>query len=111
MTAPGASSGPFHCAALAAMCWTSIRRIGPIDGYIHCQQAAPGHTPDSWHHADNFQLYKRGAGCPCDGNDKPGKRDYPVLMGLTFIAAVLVLFSNLIADILYAVADPRIRHE
>ncbi len=39
------------------------------------------------------------------------KRDYPVLMGLTFIAAVLVLFSNLVADILYAVADPRIRHE
>ena len=39
------------------------------------------------------------------------KRDYPVLMGLTFVAAILVLFSNLIADILYAVADPRIRHE
>ena len=39
------------------------------------------------------------------------QRDYPVLMGLTFIAAVLVLFSNLTADILYAVADPRIRHE
>ena len=38
------------------------------------------------------------------------QRDYPVLMGLTFIAAVLVLFSNLTADILYAVADPRIRH-
>ena len=39
------------------------------------------------------------------------KRDYPVLMGLTFIAAILVLFSNLLADILYAVADPRIRHQ
>ena len=39
------------------------------------------------------------------------QRDYPVLMGLTFVAAVLILFSNLVADILYAVADPRIRHE
>jgi len=39
------------------------------------------------------------------------KRDYPVLMGLTLVAAILVLFSNLIADILYAVADPRMRHE
>ena len=39
------------------------------------------------------------------------RRDYPVLMGQTFIAAVFVLFSNLVADILYAVAGPRIRHE
>ena len=37
--------------------------------------------------------------------------DYPVLKGLTLVAAVLVLFSNLVADILYAVNDPRIRHE
>ena len=35
--------------------------------------------------------------------------DYPVLMGLTFFIAVSVLASNLLADILYAVADPRIR--
>lgn len=39
------------------------------------------------------------------------QRDYPVLMGLTFITAALVLASNLLADILYAVADPRIRQE
>lgn len=39
------------------------------------------------------------------------QRDYPVLMGLTFITATLVLTSNLLADILYAVADPRIRQE
>ena len=39
------------------------------------------------------------------------KRDYPVLMGQTFIAAVFVLFSNLVADTLYAIADPRIRLE
>jgi peptide/nickel transport system permease protein len=37
------------------------------------------------------------------------QRDYPVLMGLTFITATLVLFGNLIADILYGLADPRIR--
>jgi peptide/nickel transport system permease protein len=37
------------------------------------------------------------------------QRDYPVLMGLTFITASLVLLGNLIADILYGLADPRIR--
>ena len=37
------------------------------------------------------------------------QRDYPVLMGLTFITAALVLIGNLIADILYGLADPRIR--
>jgi peptide/nickel transport system permease protein len=37
------------------------------------------------------------------------QRDYPVLMGLTFVTATLVLLANLIADILYAFADPRIR--
>ena len=37
------------------------------------------------------------------------QRDYPVLMGLTFVTASLVLIGNLIADILYGLADPRIR--
>jgi ABC-type dipeptide/oligopeptide/nickel transport system permease component len=37
------------------------------------------------------------------------QRDYPVLMGFTMIIAVLVLLSNLAADIAYAVVDPRIR--
>lgn len=36
-------------------------------------------------------------------------RDYPVIMGLLFIAAILTLIGNLIADIGYALADPRIR--
>jgi peptide/nickel transport system permease protein len=36
-------------------------------------------------------------------------RDYPVLMGLTLCTAVMVLIGNLLADILYGVADPRIR--
>jgi ABC-type dipeptide/oligopeptide/nickel transport system permease component len=37
------------------------------------------------------------------------QRDYPVLMGFTMIIAVLVLISNLLADMAYAVVDPRIR--
>jgi peptide/nickel transport system permease protein len=37
------------------------------------------------------------------------QRDYPVLMGFTMVIAVLVLISNLCADIAYAIVDPRIR--
>jgi peptide/nickel transport system permease protein len=36
-------------------------------------------------------------------------RDYPVVLGILFIGAVLTLLGNLIADVSYAVADPRIR--
>jgi peptide/nickel transport system permease protein len=36
-------------------------------------------------------------------------RDYPVVMGILFIGAVLTLLGNLIADVSYAAADPRIR--
>lgn len=36
--------------------------------------------------------------------------DTPVVMALTFIFAILVVFFNLIADILYGVLDPRIRY-
>ena len=37
-------------------------------------------------------------------------RDYPLVMGITVIGAVLTLLGNLIADLAYAWADPRIRH-
>lgn len=37
-------------------------------------------------------------------------RDYPLIMGILVIGAVLTLVGNLIADISYALADPRIRH-
>ncbi|MAI07719.1 MAG: diguanylate cyclase [Magnetococcales bacterium] len=37
-------------------------------------------------------------------------RDYPVIMGILSIGAVLTLIGNLIADISYALVDPRIRH-
>lgn len=36
-------------------------------------------------------------------------RDYPVVMALTTISAVLTLVGNLLADLAYAYADPRIR--
>ena len=36
-------------------------------------------------------------------------RDYPVIMAINLISAVMILSSNLLADILYAVIDPRIK--
>jgi peptide/nickel transport system permease protein len=36
-------------------------------------------------------------------------RDYPTIMGILVIGAFLTLMGNLVADISYAVADPRIR--
>jgi peptide/nickel transport system permease protein len=37
-------------------------------------------------------------------------RDYPIVMGTMLIAPAVVVLSNLLADILYAVVDPRIRY-
>lgn len=42
--------------------------------------------------------------------DSLGSRDYPVLLAMLMIGAVFVIVFNLIADILYAVMDPRIRY-
>lgn len=39
-----------------------------------------------------------------------GTRDYPVIMAILLIAALLVILGNLVADIMYTTADPRIRH-
>jgi len=36
-------------------------------------------------------------------------RDYPVIMALTVVTAVVTLLASLLADILYAFADPRVR--
>jgi peptide/nickel transport system permease protein len=36
-------------------------------------------------------------------------RDYPTVMGIVLIGAILTLVGNLIADLSYALADPRIR--
>jgi len=41
--------------------------------------------------------------------DSLAARDYPVLMGFTLFLAVLTILGNLLADVLYAWADPRIR--
>jgi peptide/nickel transport system permease protein len=38
-------------------------------------------------------------------------RDYPLIQGLTVVFAVLVVLINLLADLAYAVIDPRVRYE
>ncbi|TMW69912.1 ABC transporter permease [Alteribacter natronophilus] len=38
-------------------------------------------------------------------------RDYPVIMAINLILAVSILVGNLLADIFYAVVDPRIRYD
>ncbi|MFV2007419.1 MAG: ABC transporter permease [Longimicrobiales bacterium] len=40
-----------------------------------------------------------------------GRRDYPVVMAASLIFAVMVVLGNLIADLLYGLADPRIRYD
>lgn len=37
-------------------------------------------------------------------------RDYPVIMAINLMSAVLILASNLLADVVYAVVDPRIKY-
>ena len=36
-------------------------------------------------------------------------RDYPVLLGVTLVVAVATVVGNLLADVFYAVVDPRVR--
>ena len=36
--------------------------------------------------------------------------DYPVLMGILVIGSVIVVLSNLLADVLYGMLDPRVRY-
>ena len=37
-------------------------------------------------------------------------RDYPIIMGISVIVAIVVLATNLLVDILYAYLDPRITY-
>ncbi|WP_291764922.1 ABC transporter permease [Caldivirga sp. UBA161] len=37
--------------------------------------------------------------------------DYPTILGFTFIVGISIMVANLVADLLYAVIDPRIRLE
>lgn len=39
-----------------------------------------------------------------------GARDYPIILATTMIAAVLVLLGNLLADVAYALVDPRVSY-
>jgi peptide/nickel transport system permease protein len=38
-------------------------------------------------------------------------RDYPMLMAVLIISAAFVFIANLLADITYALLDPRVRYE
>jgi peptide/nickel transport system permease protein len=40
-----------------------------------------------------------------------GTRDYYVLMGLILLTSFFILIANLIADVVYAIVDPRIRYD
>jgi peptide/nickel transport system permease protein len=40
-----------------------------------------------------------------------GQRDYPLIMGMTLVLAVMILLANLITDVVYAFVDPRIRYD
>ena len=41
--------------------------------------------------------------------DSARTRDYPVLLGITVVVAVATVVGNLLADLFYAVVDPRVR--
>jgi peptide/nickel transport system permease protein len=45
------------------------------------------------------------------GVDAVSGRDYPVIMAVTMLSAILILVGSLIADIAYVWADPRIRYD
>ncbi|MFA5876731.1 MAG: ABC transporter permease, partial [Candidatus Margulisiibacteriota bacterium] len=38
-------------------------------------------------------------------------RNYPVIMGIVMLSAVLIVLGNLLADVGYALVDPRVRFE
>ena len=40
-----------------------------------------------------------------------GRSDWPLVMGYLLILSVLVVVSNLVADVAYVIADPRIRYD
>jgi peptide/nickel transport system permease protein len=43
------------------------------------------------------------------GIDSIFARDYPVIIGITFISGILVIVGNLISDIFNLLIDPRLR--
>ncbi|MCP4167251.1 MAG: ABC transporter permease [Chloroflexi bacterium] len=43
--------------------------------------------------------------------DAVSARDYPMVMGIMLVSAIVVLLANLLTDLTYGVVDPRIRYE
>lgn len=43
--------------------------------------------------------------------DAVDARDYPLIMGLILILAIIILLVNLLTDIAYAMVDPRVRYD
>jgi peptide/nickel transport system permease protein len=37
------------------------------------------------------------------------RRDYPTILGLLFFSAIMVVIANVVTDLCYAWADPRIK--
>jgi oligopeptide transport system permease protein len=38
-------------------------------------------------------------------------RDYTLVMGVTILSAALIIFMNLVVDMIYGLLDPRVRYE
>jgi len=38
------------------------------------------------------------------------QRDYPVIQGINLVIVVIIVATNLVVDLAYAVLDPRIRY-
>ena len=38
-------------------------------------------------------------------------RDYPLIIGIVMMVAVISLFANLLADVLYVVVDKRVKYD
>lgn len=43
--------------------------------------------------------------------DSVMRRDFPMIQGILLLTAVMIIFVNLVTDLLYAVLDPRIRYD
>lgn len=43
--------------------------------------------------------------------DSIHQRDYPLVLAFVMLLAVLTIIANILADVLYGIADPRIRHK
>jgi peptide/nickel transport system permease protein len=37
--------------------------------------------------------------------------DYPVLMGILIVTSLIVVIANLVADVAYAIVDPRVKYD